>query len=345
MSQRVTWGSIKDIVGQPVGLDSCNKNLLPMVNEGISILWNAGDWVGKNQVYKIRVTADCHHNKCITWPRQVETIEAINLCNRPIGVRTQYFEFQNNAVGEIGRGNPGGYPGYRHRNSVPLLGDRSEVVVNQEIIPGGKRLRVYTERIETTGRILLLGYDDNGNWIRTQPIGGQWTDGEYLTLSNSPATTLNNFSQITGVQFDTTPRNGNTYLYSVDQNNVEMQLASYDYAVDVPVFRRSILGNVPSYQTDDGEWTGAFVSALVKTRFMPVIFDTDYPQIGNVAALKLILQYIYKRDNDKIQDAEMYRQDAIQILNDELKQYNGQGSTKTIQFLPRHLWGANSNLS
>jgi hypothetical protein len=338
MSNRVTWGQMKNQVGQPIGLDACSPNLLSLFNEGANELWDLGDWVGKNQRYKLRVTPDCHGNKIISWPRQIETIEKVNICNRPVGVRNQYFEFMSNAVGQIGSR---GRAGYNERwGNISLLGDRSEVPTNEDIIPGDKRVRVYTERIENKGRILILGYNDAGNWIRTQLPNGEWQDGEYVDLANAPATTHNIFASITGVQFDVTPRNGNTYLYSIDPSNNERQLATYDYSVEIPSFRRSILSGLPNGDGQNCEC----VTVLAKMRFIPVIFDTDYCQIGNISAMKSMLQYIYKRDNDKIQDAEMYKQNAIQILNDELKQYNGYGAKKMLDFGPRQVCAASRNL-
>jgi hypothetical protein len=352
MSQRITWGLMKRQIGQPIGLTANDPQLLDLANEGIKILWDEGDFIGKNQIFKLKVFPDCHGNKCITFPHAAETIEAINLCNQPIPISTLYFNFQNNAVGELGNRNYGqknSYPGWRQWQAIPIAGDRSEVVSQKEIpFGGGMKLRIYTERIEPTGRILLLGYDDAGNWIRTQKIGGKFTDGEYLDLSISPVTTLSNFANLTGVQFDFAPRNGNVYLYAVSPDNIECHIGTYDYAMEIPVFRRMILAGLPRWNVfnteDNQEWTGECVTALVKTRFLPVRFDTDYPQISNISAMKSILKYIYKRDNNEIQEAAAYKEDAITILNKELTQYNGYGSRKTIQFLPRSVVGANNNL-
>src|ERR1700677_1276444 len=181
MSMRITWGEMKTQVGQPVNMTSTNPNLLPLFNECGALLWSMGSWIGKHQRYKLRVVTNCNYNKCVTWPHAVETIEGMTLCNSPIPIHTQYFEFQNNAVGELGAQvgtyTPDAYPGRGFRNAVTMLGDRSEVVTHEDIFPGMKRLKIYTERIEPAGQILLLGYDDYGNWIRTQSIGGQWQDG------------------------------------------------------------------------------------------------------------------------------------------------------------------------
>ena len=341
---------MKPYVGQPVSLTADNPNLLPLFNEATKILWDSGDVIGKYQNYKIKITGDCHGNRCITWPRQVETIEAMRICNTPVRIQTQFFEFQDNSSGEIGRHNSGGdrgpYGNWGY-NRLSMLGDRLETCVQQEISPGQKKLQVFTERIETVGNILLLGYDDNGNWIRTER-DGTWQDGELISLvGDQGKTTINYYSNITGVQFDSTPRNGNVYLYQQDTDGVQVQLANYDYAVDTPVFRKSILQGLPNPRFDentDGQPRCQTVLALCKMRFLPVVLDTDYPQISNIAAMKLMMQYIYKRDSDKLQEAKVYLEEAKQMINDELKQYNGYGARKNINFLRYDVWAASKNL-
>lgn len=345
MSYRQTWGSIRNQVGQAVGLAGNHPNLKDLYNEAGNLAWAEADYVGKHQKWKIRVTGDCQGNACLTYPHAIETIEKVNICNTPIGVRTLFFEFLNNAVGEIGsRGNGlgGGWGG----GAYSLLGDQQEVCTIQELVPGSKKLRIYTERIEDSGRILLLGYDDNGAWIRTFQ-DNCWMDGEYLNLADSPATTNSTFASITGVQFDKNPRNGGTYLYSVDPDNVERQLAIYDYSTQIPVFRRSILSGVPRrIKNADGSFThqSECVTILAKMRFIPVIFDTDYAQIGNVSAMKSLIQYIYKRDSDKIQDAQAYKDEGFKLLDNELKQFDGYGAKKMIDMGNRQICSTARNL-
>ena len=76
-------------------------------------------------------------------------------------------------------------------------------------------------------QILLLGYDDNEQWIRTL-VNGSYTDGEYLTLNAAnPPTTANYFSSIKGVQFTVTPRNGVVNLVEVEVASDELPRARH----------------------------------------------------------------------------------------------------------------------
>lgn len=337
MNARLTWRQAKPIVGQPVGLCPANEDFLNQVNEGINILWDEGDWVGKHQRYKIRITSDCRGNRCIAWPHFIETIEAISICNSPIGVRNQVFEFIENAVGQIDRS-----------CGVQLLGDRSEHPSMNDINPGSKKLKVYIQRAEAAdSQVLLLGYDDENRWIKTF-VDGEWTDGEYVNLSTTPQTTTNFFSSLTGVQFFSNDRNGDTYLYEVDTLDADSErwLSTYEYYEETPVFRRSILNGLPNRRLNDDEEDShcQCVIALVRMRFIPIQRDTDYLQISSLGSLKAILEYIYKRDNGKLQDAMNYKQEAINLLNAQLKQYNGYGAKKVMQFPKRAVIGAGRNV-
>jgi hypothetical protein len=249
-------------------------------------------------------------------------------CDLSIGVRNQSFEFLENATGDLSRW-----------GTTRLLGDRSEVVSFLDIIPNSKKLKIHTQRVEDTSKkIILLGYDDDDLWIRTQ-VDGQWVDGEYIDLSTAPQTTTSFFSKLTGVIFLGGERDGSVYLYEVDtlDGNSERWLSTYEYDEATPVYRRSIITGLPKEHCE-------CITVLAKTRFQPVKNDTDYVQISNVAALKAALLYIYKRDAGKIDEAEGYYKAAISYLNNELKQYNGSGAKRMIRFNDASTWAAGRNL-
>lgn len=343
MSQRKNWGQIKSLIGNPVGLCGSSANLLPYALEGSDTLWGAGDWVGKYQRYKLRVSSDCDNNQYIAWPHQFESIEAVSICSSNIGVRNMFFEFINNAVGQLDTGCRGG---------VTLMGDRGEVCSQEAINPGSKKLKILSQRAEAaTSKVLLTGYDDDAVWIRTQ-VDGEWVDGEYLTVSTAGATTTNYFSSLTGVQFTEDRRNGNAYLTEINtaDGNAERLIATYQYDEKVPVFRKSILSGVSGSAEDCDEDADCnqnsccnCIIALARMRFMPFSEDTDFPQITNVGALKAILQYIYKRDNDKSNFMD-YFNEAVRLMNIELKQYNGTGAIRTIQFASGEIVGTARNI-
>lgn len=347
MSYRKTYGQVKNLIGQPIGMCGTDPGLLPRVNEASSLLWNEGDFVGKFSRYRFRIGMV---NGCpqITWPTEIETIEAIESCGGSIRIRNVYFEFIENTHTYSGRAGYGyGGNGF---GRYGFLGDRDEVCTMQDITcGGGKHVKAYSSLPADNGaQIIIFGYDDNLNWIRTQQ-NGTYVDGEYLTLNATTApTTVNFFSGISGIQFSVTPRNGDVTITQVDtlNGNVETTLSTYGYNEAVPIYRRSILTGYGQAVPDPDETTPCYpaLTALCRMRFVPIIFDTDYLQIGNISALTEMLISLQKRDNGKIQDAEMFRQRAIRALDQELRQFQGVAPKKVVSFQNRSLWGCAPNL-
>lgn len=339
---RHTWGQIKNRVGLALGMCGDHPNLLPLVNEATELLWAEGDWIHKMARYKFRVGCNCHGARIITWPTEVETIEALRICNSPISVKNLYYEFINNGLGDISR-QPLSY-GYNNGGGTAayfgMLGDREEVCTFEDIIPGAKKLKVYNSLPADDGvEVLLLGYDDNNQWIRTIQ-DGVYSDGEILVLNaGAPPITQNFFSNITGVQFSVTPRNGVIYLVEFNTvDSVERTISAYQYSEDIPIYRRSVLTGV--------NFTGRCeaVTGLVRLRFVPIIYDTDYLQIGNLRALRAMLLSLQKQDNGDPAGEETYKNRAVKILDNELKQYQGVAPKKNVNFQNRRLWGTGINL-
>lgn len=346
-AQRTTWGEIKGQIGQAIGLCGDNPDLLKYANEAGEYFWDIGNWVGSYSIYKLRIHGGCGCVKYITWPREILTIEALNACGQIVGIRNAFFEFIGSARSNTGGYGNGTYWGYglNWGGGLALLGDRQEVITSEDLRDTPVHLKLYTERIEGDVSVLLLGYDENNNWIRTQDGSGTWQDGEYLSLENltdSGVTSTKLFSALTGVQFTSVPRNGNTYLYQVDGDGVERQLATYDYAVKIPVFRRSALTGFNWNRSEQER--AVCLTALCRMRWMPIMADTDYTQISSISAWKEMLMYIYKRDNGKVAEAEAHKQEAINILNNQLSAFNGVGAKRVVNFGPRAILGAPSNL-
>lgn len=340
---RKTWGQIKAGLGEIADYCGSSGKLLALANEAMEALWAEGDWVGKFARYKIRICGDCRGNRCITWPRQIEAIEGASICNTIISTRNVAFEFIENAVGPI------------ENACSSLLGDRQEVISFEDILPGSKKLKVYATVVEdANAKVLLLGYDDNDVWIRTL-IGGVWYDGEFVNLVNgSPATSTNFFSRLIGIQFGqfangewtVTERNGNVYLYEVDtlDGNSERWLSTYEYNETIPVYRRSILTNLGAGDVVNEDNANCHcMQVLARLRFQPVKLDTDYVQISQEGAIKEMIFSILRRNNDKLTEAEGYRQRALRLLNNELRQYKGNAPRQCARMMTGNLWLAAHN--
>lgn len=325
---RLTYADIKNEVGLPVSLCGTHPDLLPYVNEACQILWNEGDWPGKYIKYRVRVSNLCDKTRAIVWPRQLETIEAMNQDCQPIGIRDMWFEFIENSTGSL--------ENYMRRN---ISADMQECCLFEEVPTGGnEKIKVYCDKAEIVGAtILLLGYDDNNQWIRTQDINGVWQDGEYVVLNNiTPSVTVNVFSKVTGVQKPLT--NGYVRLYSFNTVTlIELPLAVYDYDETIPVYRKTRL-------------TGAIanncqcVTVMGRRRFIPIAKDTDYVYPPHMPAIKTMIIALVKRDNAQWQEYTVAGTQAKYLLSKMNQQYRGNGAVRGIRFINSHAWGSSGNI-
>ncbi len=92
------------------------------------------------------------------------------------------------------------------------------------------------------------------------------------------------------------------------------------------------------------------VTVLAKMAYLPVSADTDWILIGNIGALKLACMAIKKEEDNKWDEAAVYWNGgrlqnggkitgAIQILEDELKNWIGDGTLLTLNMPCAELYG------
>lgn len=325
---RLIYSDIKNVVGLPVELCGSNTALLPYVNEACQILWNESDWPGKFVRYRLQVTNACDTTRVVVWPRQLETIEAVSKDDMPIGVRDAWFEFVENATGLLD-----------NYQTTSLLADLQEGCLMSEVPTGGlEKIKVYCDKAETAGsQILLLGYDDNGQWIRTQTLSGTWQDGEYVTLNDvTPQVTVNYFSKLTGVQKPVT--NGYVRLYSFNTDTtIELPLAIYEYDETIPIYRKSRLTGLISNDC-------SCITVVGRRRFIPIQRDTDYVYPPYLPAIKTMVIGLHKRDTSQWNDYVTAMQQAKYLLLKMNQQYRGNGAVRSLRFHNVEAWGPSTNV-
>lgn len=311
---RTTVAQLKESrIPKVLGICADDPRVLEYCNEAMERLMARGKWVGTYQKYRI-----CTSDGCLTWPRQILGIEAVSLCNIPMRIRNEWFEFL-----EFGTG-------LQTPSDCGLqLFDRGMACAFNDIAGTNKKIKVYADVTEDEdAQILLQGYDENGIWIRTE-VDGEWVDGEYVDLAVSPGTlSTKKFSVLTGVQKPVTNGIIRLYEYNVD-DTTQRAIAIYEPDETVPVYRRSLITGL----VNSGRCCGASedcdtktVTVMAKLRFIPVAKDTDYLPIGNLAAIKDMVQSIRKMENNLFEDAKKYEASAINELERELKEYLGDGT-------------------
>jgi len=331
MPQRITFGDVKaSRIPLSLNIPPNDPRLLQFVNEGVERLLAKGKWVGTYQKYQV-----CVFSGCLTWPRQFETIESLAVCDRPIPVRNEWFEFN-----EMGWG---------LRKETDEMGtqmyDRGTACAFEDIIGRDKKIKVYCDIDQgPTPAILLQGRDENGNWIRTL-VSGSYVDGEYVVPTVTGTLTVNKFTCLTGVQKPITSGPIRLYEYSTTFTT-QRAIAIYEHDETRPVYRRSLIAGLSNIKrcadstVVDPACDKKTVTVVAKMAFLPVRLDTDWLLISSIPAIKAICQALRKEENNLWDEAAKYEAKAEMILQEQLNAFLGDNVSIAIRTPDPSIYGA-----
>lgn len=340
---RFTYGDLQaSRIPALMGVGPTDTRLLAWTNEAIQRLLISGKWWGTVARFNI-----CATSGCITLPKQIATIEAVNLNGAPTPVRDFWYEFIANGLGTRQSQAPSGaatgtgcncWPGCCGMNEAIY---RGQYPVFTDISGTTSKANFICDLAADVGnQVLVLGYDQNGNWIRTLQ-NGVYADGEVLTLAQTPGVISQNFFQIiTGIQF-VSAMNGQSWLYGYDTSKspaVLTLLGHYQYDETKPSYARYYFPSILSSQSSSSSGcTQTKVEIVGKLDFVPVKNATDYLLIGNLPALKEMMSAIKKAENEATSVAANQiiasgMATAMAILDQELDHQLGSGRTIGMTF-------------
>lgn len=334
---RITLGSLKATIARVLNTCTTDSRIPTYVNAAQLRLMNKGKWVGTMVTYRICVSTE----NCLVWPRQIDTIEGYALCESPLPIRNRWYQFASQGPGQLNTTD----------NWYNQLLDRDPVCAFDELGTDTttKKIQVSTTVNEAVGaEILLQGYDQNSNWIRTQH-NSIWVDGEYVSISNVPQLTTNYFTKLTGVQKPST--NGPIVLseYETATSLVTKSIAWYESDETLPIYRASFIPGIQNTHgcstcadcdTSDSDCDSNQVTVFAKLRHIDVVNDNDWLILGNPEAIKLMVMAIYKEEQNIFDQAAVYEARAVRLLQEELNTYEGDGAIPTINFEGADSWGA-----
>lgn len=280
------------------------------------ILWRGKYW-GTYVRYAVTPTS-----QFFTVPPFIDTVEKIAVCRWPIPVRGQFFEYLGTGWGTRDRTLPNGSGVWEAlvMGTFPTVVDVSS--------PGGTLTVKCDVSTDVAKTVLILGYDLNNNWVRTNQ-GGVVLDGEVVALSQGAGTnTVTQFSSVTGVQvISTVALDGQWWLY---QGGVSGTLLSnYQFWETNPSYKR--------YQVPFINSTTSTIEIMGKKAFYPVKNPNDYLVIGNLHALKLgCMAILAEEDRNFVEAAILWtggtdkktgiKQLGVdQLMDDELQHQSGDG--------------------
>lgn len=219
------WDEASEVFGH------CNeKKLLRWITDAVQLLANKGEidpLVGFVDL--------CVDGQCVTLPREVETVLAVNIGGHPALGRDEVFSFHLNGPGDFctpcdySWTNVGGFPTYR---DLPCPGKLIAFLDSPE--DEGKELRVF-------------GFDHENKPLRTK-VGTTWQDG-YLVPTifgyALPDSTAPLISRVTSVRKAVTV--ANMRLSSFDNSSSSGTLLGvYEHDETEPRYRRIKLNRLCS---------------------------------------------------------------------------------------------------
>lgn len=266
-------------------------------------------------------------NPYITLPREIARLEAVNVCNHPVAVQNQFYEYLQFGNGRLPKQ-------FRHcRNFLTQGYTRNNAVTFTDLTNGPQIIAIYaTDPADIDGkhRVLVQGLDNNNNVVYTQD-GLTQVQGVFVTLSSPFATAPMQFNQLTGIQKDVT--NGPIQIFQVDPaTGAQVLLLTMQPGEQTAWYRRYYLDSLPCGCCPPpgivpaGQCQQVQVAAIAKLELIPVVVDTDYLLIGNLEAITEECQSIRYSEVDTATAKQMAQEkhmQAIRLLNGELAHYLG----------------------
>lgn len=290
----------------------------------------AGDegWWGSWAEMAFNVT---QANPFITTPRGVARLEKMDVCNRPVFIQNQFYEYLDFGNGHMPRLKH--HPCLCHVNCY----SRNNAVTFVDLVNPPKIIRVYTtdDADDHVFRVLVQGTDINDTVVRTQD-GLNQVQGEFLILDSPFTDSKMMYNSITGIQKDKTT--GSVQIFQVDPNTGDEELMLImEPGETVASYRRYFLDRIPINCCNNVVLPQQVqVTAMAKLELIPAVVDTDYLLIQNLEALIEEAQSARYSEIDSTSSKSMAQEkhlQAIRLLQGELVHYLGK-DRPAINFAP-----------
>lgn len=310
------------------GMNVTDTRVLSYTNLATQELIDEWDW--PQLVVRMQFkTTNCR----INVPSEFDRILALCVNNVPMVMQSPWYEF----VG-YGPQFPGTPPTAFDNN---LLGELQGVLDMQERatfqdIPADGSLyypTVYAtmdERVQgIRPTIILQGYDNNGQWIRSLNAAGTQIDGVELAINGDASpygvTSPVPFSEITGAIKPITKGYLSVYMTGGTQPN--FFVVTYAPYETQPFYRRYEIPGLASGTT-------YCMKARLRKRFVPIVNDNDMLMIPNLPALSTMVQAVYYRESGNLQNYASFKLIAVDILKKEMTSYIGKQRQKPLITMP-----------
>ena len=324
---KLTFGTVKARCAKILNLNQSDSRVLQYVNDACEeLLYRAGKSVDTVARYIV-----CLGSGCITWPRELETIEAWATCATPGTVRNQWFEFIDNGPG----------PMSAQDGSRLQLVDRMNAVAFDDVIGTGKKLAIYADGTESAdSTVLIRYYDSNGNKVYTT-FDSEVIEGERILIPAAGNYTLSTYECMAGGVYEVIKPVTTRVIRLYEYDTVALTyraLAYYEPDETLPCYRRSLIPCLAA--NTGGDCSTQRVIVLAKRRFIPAINDDSVLIISNARAVRLACQALKKEEDVGANEAEPLWISAQRALNSQLLHWQGDGVVSPMRIERCDLGGA-----
>lgn len=275
----------------------------------------------------------------LTTPRGVARLQFLDVCERPMQLQNQFYEYLQFGNGrlpkQLGRCGPCSSLSQAYtRNSVPTFTD---------ITGTGQFLVAYpTDPTDANKKVIFSGLDATNSAVYGRD-GLNPVRGEAVALAFPFAPTVNVWNGITGIQKDLT--NGPVQIFQMDPTTgAQILLLTMEPGEEVSGYRRYYFDKLPiscctppvGPNPQTGVPQNLSVTAIAALEHIDVRVDSDYFVLQNLEALINEAQSIYyeaKESAEAKAKSEKHHRMAIRLLIGELTRMVG-NQQPAISFKP-----------
>lgn len=271
-------------------------------------------------------------NPYITCPRGIARLEKLQVCQKPVFIQNQFFEYLDFGNGRMPQ---------RLRDTFCNVQSysRNNAVLFSDLVNGPKIIRIYTSDVadfNSTSRVFIQGLDSANNTVYTIDTFNQ-VQGVFVPIASPFSDSPIQFNHITGIQKDKTV--GNIQIFQVDPTTgAESLMLTMEPSETVAGYRRYYINGLPNTCCAPTTNTAQplQVTAIAKLDLVPVAVDTDYLLFHNLEAIIEECCSVRYSEIDSSSAKEMAQEkhlQAIRLLQGELVHYLGK-ERPAISFAP-----------
>lgn len=307
---RQTLGDAKAAgIAERLDYAACSEDFLALLKKAQRELASCGQWWGTYG--RIRI---CAPDNCITWPREVMTVEALSNYGRKVDLKNEWYEFES-YVGSCNCSFPVSMDG----PASPIFGSIGSVAV---------KLRFYSDVADDGAVVNITGTSDGDHQVRSGAAGSR-IYGEKVTLSAPYVETTSYFLTVTGVQLPVTQYG--TTLRKWD-GTTETVIGDYEPGETRPWYRRTFLTPKLRFacgctqvtdRCEDVTCSNILLKAIVRLQPVDPIADTDWLFIPNLVGLEEMMRSISYRTKHMQSESEAARKIAIRSMREWSDAFEG----------------------